>query len=81
MASSTTMEDLGLPPAKAGSSRCPVLNAILLQDLKSALLAKHLPGEVIRSRELRFNAVVLGEKQSENAGGGFSDKRLETGLF
>jgi len=49
-------------------------NAVLMQDLKSALLAKHVPGKVIRSRELRFDAVVLGEKQSENAGGGFSDK-------
>jgi hypothetical protein len=45
-----------------------------MQDLKSALLAKHVPGKVIRSRELRFDAVVLGEKQSENAGGGCSDK-------
>jgi hypothetical protein len=32
------------------------------------------PKRAIRSRELSFDAVVLGEKQSENAGGGFSDK-------
>jgi hypothetical protein len=62
----------------SGEGRCIAVpgseNAVLMQDLKSALLAKHVPGRIIRWRELRFDAVVWGQEQSENAGGGFSDK-------
>jgi hypothetical protein len=49
-------------------------NTALLEDLKTALEAKQLPVNTKRVRELPFDAVVLGEKQSENAGGGFADK-------
>ena len=46
----------------------------LLQALKAALMAKVVPAKVIRANELAFDGVVLGDKLSENATGGYSDK-------
>jgi hypothetical protein len=43
--------------------------------LKTAGEAKQLPVHTAHVRELPFDAVVLDEKQSVNAGGGFSNKR------
>jgi hypothetical protein len=52
-----------------------------MQDLKSALLAKHVPGKVIRSRELRFDAVVLAENKVKMREEDSPINRLETALF
>jgi hypothetical protein len=49
-------------------------NSELLQDLKKALEAKELPTRSVAISELPFDAVVLGEKQSRNSGGGYSDR-------
>src|SRR5262249_9779853 len=49
-------------------------NSVLLQDLKKALDAKHMPGHSPRTAELAFDAVVLGQKQSRGPSGGFSSK-------
>ncbi|HEY6970516.1 MAG TPA: hypothetical protein VJA94_15015 [Candidatus Angelobacter sp.] len=47
-------------------------NTVLLQDLKKALDAQHLPGRSPRTAGLAFDAVVLGEKQSRDSSGGYS---------
>ena len=47
-------------------------NTILLQDLKKALDAKHVPQKSRRVAELAFDAVILGEKQSRDSSGGYS---------
>ncbi|HEY6253436.1 MAG TPA: hypothetical protein VI685_26055 [Candidatus Angelobacter sp.] len=49
-------------------------NSVLLEDLKKALDAKHMPSHTPRIPELAFDAVVLGQKQSRDASGGFSSK-------
>jgi hypothetical protein len=48
-------------------------NSELLEDLTKALEAKRVPSEVPRQIELAFDAAVLGERQSRNSGGGYSD--------
>src|SRR5215472_13903616 len=55
--------------AMAGSD-----NSVLLQDLKKALEAKHLPRKSSRIAELPFDAVVLAKNQSRDSSGGFSSK-------
>ena len=47
-------------------------NAVLLQDLRKALDAQHLPEKSPRAAGLAFDAVVLGEKQSRDSSGGYS---------
>jgi len=49
-------------------------NSVLLQDLKKALEAKHLPSRSPRIPELPFDAVVLAKNQSHDPSGGFSSK-------
>ena len=49
-------------------------NTALIEDLKKALEAKHLPKESGRITELAFGAVVIGERQSRSSGGAYSDK-------
>ena len=44
-------------------------NSVLLEDLKKALDARHMPGRSPRIPELAFDAVVLGEKQSRSTSG------------
>jgi hypothetical protein len=46
----------------------------LLVDLKKALQAKTLPVKVTRAKALPFTFAVLGENQSQAAGGGFNEK-------
>jgi hypothetical protein len=47
---------------------------VLLEDLKTALEAKQLSVHHSACTGVAFGAVVLGDRQSEDAGGGFSDK-------
>jgi hypothetical protein len=47
-------------------------NSVLLEDLKKALDAKHIPKKSLRAKELLFDAVVLGEKQSRDPSGSYS---------
>jgi hypothetical protein len=47
-------------------------NSALLPDLKTALDAKIIPRNSPRVTGLPFDAVILGEKQSRSASGGFS---------
>lgn len=49
-------------------------NSVLLEDLKKALEAKEVPRKPSRTAELSFDAVVLGEHQSRDASGAYSDK-------
>jgi hypothetical protein len=49
-------------------------NSALLRDLKIALDAKNVPLNSPRISELAFDAVVLGEKQSRGASGGFASR-------
>jgi len=60
---------------KANSWRRQVRTiSALLEDLKTALEAKQLSVHHSARTGVAFDAVVLGEKQSEDAGGGFSNK-------
>ena len=45
-----------------------------LEDLKTVLEAKQLAVHTALVRDVPLDALVLSEKQSENAGGGFSNK-------
>ena len=47
-------------------------NSVLLRDLKLALEAKTIPRQIVRMKELQFDAVILAEHQSES--GGYCDK-------
>lgn len=49
-------------------------NSVLLEDLKEALEAKEFPRKVSRIKELPFNAAILGEQQSRDASGGYSNR-------
>ena len=49
-------------------------NSILLEDLKKALDAKEFPRKVSRIKELPFNAAIIGEAQSRDASGGYSNR-------
>jgi hypothetical protein len=49
-------------------------DTVLLEDLKSVLEAKMPPKNSPRVRELAFDAVVLGQRQSRSPSGSFSDK-------
>jgi hypothetical protein len=49
-------------------------NYALLEELMKALEAGHFPKHVHRLRDLPFDAVVLGQKQSRSPSGGFSEK-------
>ena len=49
-------------------------NSALLEDLKKALDAQHIPSRSSRIPELAFDAVVLGEKQSRGSSGGYSSE-------
>jgi len=49
-------------------------NSVLLEDLKKALDAQHMPSRSPRIPELGFDAVVLGQNQSRGTSGGFSSK-------
>ncbi len=49
-------------------------SSVLLEDLKKALDAKHIPRKVSRIAELPFNAVILGEKQSRSPSGEYASK-------
>ena len=46
-------------------------NSALLEDLLKALGAAHVPAHVARTPELAFDAVVLGERLSRGASGGW----------
>jgi hypothetical protein len=47
---------------------------VLLEDLKKALDAKEFPRNISRIKELPFNAAILGEQQSRDASGGYSNR-------
>ena len=49
-------------------------NSALLEDLKKALDARHLPKNSMRIHELPFAFVVLGSAQSRDAAGSFSSQ-------
>ena len=49
------------------------INTVLLEELRKALDAKHMPSNVQRESELAFRAVVLGQKQSRSPDGGYSN--------
>ena len=49
-------------------------NSVLLEDLKKALDAKEFPQKVSRIKELPFNAAIIGEQQSRDAAGGYSNR-------
>lgn len=49
-------------------------NTSLLEDLKAALEAKQTPTNVKRKSTLPFDLVLLGERQSRNSKGGYSDE-------
>jgi hypothetical protein len=55
--------------AEAGSDPIP-----LLESLKKALAAKHMPTKVRKTDVLPFDYVILGKNQTRFAGGGFGDK-------
>ena len=48
-------------------------NAALLEDLRTALDAKAIPAGSARIAELSFDAAILGQRQSRNPTGGFSN--------
>jgi len=48
-------------------------NSVLLGELKKALDAKRIPPHTVKIPELPFDAVILGERQSRSASGGFSN--------
>jgi hypothetical protein len=48
-------------------------NSALLLDLNKALEAKEIPNKPSRVKELAFDAAVLGEHQSRDASGAYSD--------
>jgi hypothetical protein len=49
-------------------------NSVLLEDLKKALEAKEIPEKYSRIAEVSFDAVVLVQRQSRDASGGYADK-------
>ena len=49
-------------------------NSVLMEDLKKALEAKEISKAHSRIAELSFDAVILGQRQSRNAAGGYSDE-------
>lgn len=55
--------------AEAGSNPIP-----LLESLKKALQAKHMPTKARKTDVLPFDYVILGENQTRSADGGFGDK-------
>jgi hypothetical protein len=67
----------GFPVAFAEGSFLSVVgseNSVLLEHLKLALEAKELPRNVSRTKELQFDAAILGKQQSRDASGGYSDR-------
>jgi hypothetical protein len=48
-------------------------DSVLLEDLKTALEAKHPAKNFAKSRDVAFDAVILGQKQSRDLSGSFSD--------
>jgi hypothetical protein len=55
--------------AEVGSNPIP-----LLESLKKALQAKHMPTKARKTEELPFDYVIIGENQTRSADGGFAEK-------
>lgn len=49
-------------------------NGAMIEDLKLALEAKHIPEKVKLVKEVSFAIVLLGESQARNSGGGYFSK-------